>query len=78
VDDDELGRAVEKQAWHNIPEESKGEGKMWRKGESGGWREDLSPELAAVVEEITAPLLTQFYAKAQTSSQRPRTPRTSR
>lgn len=62
VDEDELGRAVEKQAWHNIPEESKGEGKMWRKGVSGGWREDLSPEQAAVVESITAPLLEEFYA----------------
>jgi hypothetical protein len=61
IDEDELGRAVEKHAWHNIPEESKGEGKMWRKGASGGWREDLSPEQAAVVESITAPLLEGFY-----------------
>ena len=61
VDEDELGRAVEKHAWQNIPEESKGEGKMWRKGASGGWREDLSPEQAAMVERITAPLLRRFY-----------------
>jgi hypothetical protein len=61
IDEDELGRAVEKHAWHNIPEGSKGEGKMWRKGASGGWREDLSPEQAAVVESITAPLLERFY-----------------
>jgi hypothetical protein len=65
VDEDELGRAVEKHAWHNVPEESKGEGKMWRKGASGGWREDLSPEQAATVEDITAPLLAQFYVQEE-------------
>jgi hypothetical protein len=59
--EDELGRAVEKHAWHNIPEEMKGEGKMWRRGVSGGWREDLSSEQAALVESITAPLLEGFY-----------------
>ena len=32
VDEDELRRVVEKHAWHNIPEASKGEGKLWRRG----------------------------------------------
>ena len=61
IDRDELGRAVEKHAWHNIPEDSKGEGKMWRKGTSGGWRKDLSSNQVAVVESMTAPLLEEFY-----------------
>jgi hypothetical protein len=63
VNEEELGRAVEKHAWQNIPEESKGEGKLWRKATPGGWREDLSPDQAAEVERITAPLLEEFYAK---------------
>jgi Sulfotransferase family len=63
VDEDELGRVVEEHAWHNIPEEFKGKGKLWRKATPSGWREDLSPEQAAAVERITAPLLEEFYAK---------------
>jgi hypothetical protein len=61
VDKTELRSAIERHAWHNIPEEAKGEGKMWRRGASGGWRNDLSPEQAAAVESITAPVLEGFY-----------------
>jgi hypothetical protein len=61
VDEDELLRAVEKHSWENIPEEEKGEGKFYRKATPGGWREDLTPEQAKIVEEITAPLLEEFY-----------------
>jgi hypothetical protein len=63
VDEDELGRMIEEHAWHNIPNELKGEGKLWRKATPGGWREDLSPEHAALVARITAPLLEAFYVK---------------
>jgi len=61
VDPDELARAVEKHSWENVPEEEKGEGKFYRKGRPGGWREDLTPEQAKTVERITAHLLEEFY-----------------
>jgi len=61
VDDGELARVVEKHSWENIPEEKRGEGKFFRKGTPGSWREDLTPEQAESVERITAPLLEAFY-----------------
>ncbi len=61
VDERELERAVEKHSWENIPEEEKGEGKFFRKASPGGWRDDLTPEQARIVEEITRPLLKEFY-----------------
>jgi hypothetical protein len=61
VSEEELARVVEKHSWENIPEGEKGEGKFYRKATPGGWREDLTPEQAEVVEEITAPLLKEFY-----------------
>jgi len=57
----QLRRVVEKHAWENIPEEKKGTDKRLRKAIPGGWREDLTPEQARVVGEITAPLLSEFY-----------------
>jgi hypothetical protein len=57
----ELARAVEKHAWENIPESEKGQGKFNRKAKPGGWREDLTPHQANVVEEVTAPILAAFY-----------------
>ena len=61
VDEERVARAVEKHAWENIPEEQKGEGKFYRKATPEGWKEDLTPEQAAMVEQITAPLLKEFY-----------------
>lgn len=61
VDEEQLGHAVEKHAWENIPQENRGQGKFHRKASPGGWREDLTPEQAALVERITAPLLEEFY-----------------
>jgi hypothetical protein len=61
VDGAELSGAVEKHSWENVPEEEKGEGKFHRKATPGGWREDLTPEQAEIVEHITAPLLKEFY-----------------
>jgi GT2 family glycosyltransferase len=57
----ELQAAVQKHAWENIPEESKGTGKFYRKGTPGGWREDLSLEQIEIVESVTAPLLSRYY-----------------
>jgi hypothetical protein len=62
VRDEELVRAVEKHAWENIPEEQKGQGKFYRKATPGGWREDLTPEQVEIVEQVSAPLLKEFYS----------------
>lgn len=59
--EDELIKAAEKHSWANIPEDKKGDGKFYRKASPGGWREDLTPAQARMVEEITAPLLEEFY-----------------
>ena len=61
VSEEELARVVEKHSWENIPEDKKGEGKFYRKASPGGWKEDLTPKQAEVVEEITAPLLKELY-----------------
>jgi hypothetical protein len=62
VDAGELERTVAKHAWENVPEEEKGSGKFQRKASPGSWREDLTPEQAATIERITAPLLWEFYS----------------
>jgi hypothetical protein len=59
--EDTLAAAVEKHSWRNIPEESKGQGQFRRKATPGGWKEDLTLEQVAIVEEITAPLIREFY-----------------
>jgi hypothetical protein len=61
ADREQLERAVEKRSWENIPEDRRGEGKFHRKATLGGWREDLTPGQAEIVEKITAPLLAEFY-----------------
>ena len=66
VDESELARSVEKNSWENVPEEEKGEGKFHRKAKPGGWREDLTPRQIDIVEDITAPLLSEFYPMATT------------
>ena len=57
----QLRRVVEKHAWENIPERQKGLNKPRRKAKPGGWREDLTLEQARMVEEITAPIMNEFY-----------------
>ena len=61
AEEEEIERAVHKHSWENIPEEEKGKGKFYRKASPGGWKEDLTPEQARMVESITAPLLEEFY-----------------
>jgi len=61
VEEETLARAVERHSWENIPKKEKGEGKFYRKGTPGGWRKDLTPDQAQIVESITAPLLGEFY-----------------
>jgi len=60
VDEQRLARVVERHSWEKIPEKERGAGKFYRKATSGGWREDLTPEQATIVEEVTAPLLEEF------------------
>lgn len=67
VDQEELSRVVEKYSWENIPEKQKGSGKFYRKASPGGWREDLTPEQAREIEEITAPLIEEFYTPESVS-----------
>jgi hypothetical protein len=61
VGGEELARAVEKHAWENIPEKEKGQGKFYRRAKPGGWREDLTPGQVEIVEQVSAPLLKEFY-----------------
>jgi hypothetical protein len=62
AEEDDLASVVAKHSWEMIPEEEKGEGKFYRKAKPGSWREDLTPEQAKVVEQITSPLFKEFYA----------------
>jgi hypothetical protein len=61
VEEGKLAEIVAAHAWENVPQASKGSGKFHRKARPGGWREDLSPEQAARVTEVTRPILEQFY-----------------
>jgi hypothetical protein len=61
VEDEDLRRAVEKHSWENVPDREKGRGKFYRRGTSGGWKEDLTPKQVEVVEKTTASLLERFY-----------------
>jgi hypothetical protein len=61
VGEGDLARAVEKHAWENIPQKEKGQGKFYRKAKPGGWREDLTPGQVEIVEQVSAPLLKEFY-----------------
>jgi hypothetical protein len=67
VKEAELARSVEKNSWENIPEEEKGDGKKRRKAIPGGWREDLTARQVEIVEDITAPLLNEFYPHTATT-----------
>lgn len=58
----ELAGVAETHSWANIPEGEKGEGKFYRRARPGGWKDDLTPEQVAIVEEATATLLNDFYA----------------
>jgi hypothetical protein len=55
-----LAQVVDKHSFENIPQRERGEGKFYRKATSGGWKDDLTPEQARIVEDITAPLIEEF------------------
>src|SRR5215212_1131586 len=56
-----LRGVVEKHSWENIPEKNKGPNRPRRKATPGGWRQDLTAEQAGIVEEITGPVMDEFY-----------------
>lgn len=61
VEEGELEDAVKRRSWENVPEKEKGEGRFYRKGSPGSWRDDLTPKQARTVERLTSPLLDRFY-----------------
>jgi len=61
VSQGELTRAVEKHAWESIPEREKGPGRFYRKAKPGGWKEELTKDQVAMIEEITEPIIEEFY-----------------
>lgn len=65
VDSEQLEQAIARHTFESIPEENKGRGKFNRRATPGGWREDLTPEQARTVEEITGPLLREFYPNSK-------------
>src|SRR5215204_2291296 len=67
VEQVELARTVEKNSWERIPAEQKGEGKFHRKAKPGGWREDLTPEQAEIVERVAGSLLRELYPVRSTA-----------
>jgi hypothetical protein len=70
VDEGELSRVVEKHAWENIPEKRKGPDKPQRKATPGGWKEDLTPEQARIVEQLAVSILDEFYPEWSLSEER--------
>jgi hypothetical protein len=60
VTEQKLAQVVDKHSFENIPRRERGEGKFYRKATSGGWKDDLTPEQAKIVEDITAPLIEEF------------------
>src|SRR5215213_6618506 len=45
----------------------KGPDKPHRKATPGSWKEDLTPEQARIVEELTVPILDEFYPERSSS-----------
>jgi hypothetical protein len=60
VTEQRLAEVVDKHSFENIPQRERGEGKFYRKATSGGWKDDLTPEQASIVEDITAPLIDEL------------------
>jgi hypothetical protein len=60
VTEERLAQVVDKHSFENIPQRERGEGKFYRKATSGGWKDDLTPEQAKIVEDITAPLINEL------------------
>jgi hypothetical protein len=53
----ELQRLIEQFRFENIPEDQRGEGKFYRSGTSGKWKDNFSEEEVEVVQEIMGDML---------------------
>ncbi len=62
VAEEELARVVEKHSWKNIPDQSKGKERFYRKGTPGCWKEDLTAEQMETVERMTPSIIRGFYS----------------
>jgi hypothetical protein len=61
VDEAQLEAAVAKHSWARIPDSEKGKDKFFRKAQPGSWRDDLSPWQIKLIENITGPILSEYY-----------------
>ncbi len=59
---EDLVHVIEKYSWESIPEGERGPGKFYRKASPGSWREDLTVEQTNTIEQITSPILEEFYS----------------
>ncbi|MCA3748512.1 MAG: glycosyltransferase [Rubrobacter sp.] len=68
IDETQLKAAIRKHSWERIPEKEKGAGKFYRKGQPGGWKEDLSREQIKIIEEETGWFLSRYGYELTVSS----------
>jgi len=61
ADEARIEAAVVKHSWERVPEDKKGKGKFFRKAQPGSWKKDLSPEQIEIIEDVTGPILSQYY-----------------
>lgn len=61
-EEETLANAVADRSWERIPNDQKGDSKVFRKGQAGAWREDLSERQAEIVEEEAGSVLREYYA----------------
>jgi hypothetical protein len=61
VDAAQLEAAAARHGWERVAEADKGPGKFYRKAKPGSWREDLTPDQIAIVEDVTEPILSRHY-----------------
>ncbi len=57
----QLEGAVMKHSWARVPDSEKGKDKFFRKAQPGSWRDDLSSEQIKLIEDITGPILSNYY-----------------
>ncbi len=56
-----VARAAERFAWDAVPASQRGEDKFFRKASPGSWRDDLTSEQVALVQDASAPIMDRFY-----------------
>lgn len=56
-----IERVAERHSFERVPLAQRGPGRFHRRGEAGGWRAELEPQAARLVEGLAEPLLDRFY-----------------